>query len=110
MAQSLQKLSKALIRDGIGKQVPALDLFAHVIRYLKNHMLSALDTKGIKVYNKEIHWVLPVPAKWKKSGKQFMREAANKVKVKKHTIHLSIYITLACHVYSSGNTNSETNI
>lgn len=73
-------LSKAtLIRDDKGKEVPALDLFAHVIKYLKNHLLSDLDSKGITVNNKDIHWVLPVPALWTDSAKQFMREAANKV-------------------------------
>lgn len=75
---SLQKLSKALIRDATGKKVPALDLFAHVIRYLKNHLLNVLDIKGTTATNKDVHWVLPVPAIWKKSAKQFMREAANK--------------------------------
>lgn len=75
-------LSKAtLIRDDKGKEVPALDLFAHVIKYLKNHLLSDLDSKGITVNNKDIHWVLPVPVIWKNSERRFMGEAANKVKV-----------------------------
>lgn len=90
LAQSLQKLSKALIRDATGKKVPALDLFAHVIRYLKNHLLNVLDIKGITVTNKDVHWVLPVPAIWKKSAKQFMREAANKVKVQKHEMCVGV--------------------
>lgn len=68
-----------LINDDKGKGAPALDLFAHVIRYLKNHLLSALDAKGTTIKNKDIHWVLPVPALWTDSAKQFMREAANKV-------------------------------
>uniref|UniRef100_K1PYU8 Heat shock 70 kDa protein 12B n=1 Tax=Magallana gigas TaxID=29159 RepID=K1PYU8_MAGGI len=73
------QLSKSmLIRDDKGKEAPALDLFAHVIRYLKNHLLSALDAKGATIKNKDIHWVLPVPALWTGSAKQFMREAANK--------------------------------
>lgn len=68
-----------LIKDDKGKEAPALDMFAYVIRYLKNHLLSALYTKGTTVNNKDIHWVLPVPALWTGSAKQFMREAANKV-------------------------------
>nr|XP_034329294.1 heat shock 70 kDa protein 12A-like isoform X1 [Crassostrea gigas] len=72
-------LSKAtLIRDDKGKVVPALDLFAHVIRYLKNHLLEDLCIKGITVNNKDIHWVLPVSVVWTDSERQFMREAANK--------------------------------
>lgn len=75
-------LSKAtLIRDDKGKVVPALDLFAHVIRYLKNHLLEDLCIKGITVNNKDIHWVLPVSVVWTDSERQFMREAANKVRV-----------------------------
>lgn len=78
--QSTQKLSKnSLIKDVKGKEVPALDVFAHVIRYLKNHLLMDLYSKGIPVNNKDIHWVLPVPAMWDNSAKQFMREAADKV-------------------------------
>lgn len=74
-----RKLSRTiLIKDDKGKEAPALDLFAQVIRYLKNHLLSALDTKGTTVNNKDIHWVLTVPAIWTDSAKQFMREAANK--------------------------------
>lgn len=73
-----------------GEKVPALDLFAHVIRYLKNHLLNVLDIKGTTVTNKDVHWVLPVPAIWKKSAKQFMREAANKVKVQKHEMCVGV--------------------
>lgn len=90
LAQSLQKLSKALIRYDTGKKVPALDLFAHVIRYLKNHLLNVLDIKGTTITNKDVHWVLSVPAIWKKSAKQFMREAANKVKVQKHKMCVGV--------------------
>lgn len=75
-------LSKAtLIRYDKGKEVPALDLFVHVIRYLKKHLLSDLDSKGITVNNEDIHWVLPVPVIWTNSERQFMGEAADKVKV-----------------------------
>lgn len=88
----LQQLSTSIsIKDDIGKEAPALNLFAHVIRYLKNHLLSVLDTKGTEIINKDIHWVLPVPAIWKISAKQFMREAANKVKIyKTHNVCMCI--------------------
>jgi molecular chaperone DnaK (HSP70) len=70
-----------LIKDDKGKEAPALDLFAHVIRYLKGHLLTSLDKKGTTVNNSDIHWVLTVPAIWTDSAKQFMREAADKVKL-----------------------------
>lgn len=76
----LQQLSTSIsIKDDKGEKAPALDLFAHVIRYLRNHLLSVLDTNNTTITNKEIHWVLPVPVIWTNSAKQFMREAANKV-------------------------------
>uniref|UniRef100_K1PLR3 Heat shock 70 kDa protein 12A n=1 Tax=Magallana gigas TaxID=29159 RepID=K1PLR3_MAGGI len=87
MADKKDKLLVAAIdfgtthSDDIGKEAPALNLFAHVIRYLKNHLLSVLDTKGTEIINKDIHWVLPVPAIWKNSAKRFMREAANRAKL-----------------------------
>lgn len=80
--QSTQKLSRnSLIKDVKGKEVPALDVFAHVIRYLKNHLLENVNRyiSGFTDINKDIHWVLPVPAIWDNSAKQFMREAANQV-------------------------------
>lgn len=67
--------------DKGGKEALALDLFAHVIRYLRDHLLDTLYAKGLSVDNKDIHWVLPVPAMWTVSAKTFMREAANKVYV-----------------------------
>lgn len=82
LTQSIQKLSNStMIRGDKGREAPALDLFAHVIRYLKNHMLSAFNTHGAPVKDKDIHWVLPVPAISEISAKQFMREAAKKVKI-----------------------------
>lgn len=71
-------LRSTLIKDVKGKEVPALDLFAHVIRYLKDRTFHELESRLVEIFEKEIHWVLPVPAIWNNSAKQFMREAANK--------------------------------
>lgn len=68
-----------MIKDVKGKEVPALDLFAPVIRYLKDRTFHELESRLVEIFEKEIHWVLPVPAIWNNSAKQFMREAANKV-------------------------------
>lgn len=43
-SESTQKLStNSLIKDVKGKEAPALDLFAHVINYLKDRLLRSLD-------------------------------------------------------------------
>lgn len=67
-----------LIKDVKGKEVPALDLFVHVIRYLKDHAFRQLERGLFEIFERDIHWVLPVPAIWNNSAKQFIREAANK--------------------------------
>ena len=74
------------IDDDKGRKMKAIDVFAAVIRYLKDHLLELLKTRGTEVQNKDIHWVLTVPAIWTDSAKQFMREAAYKV-----FYHLTIY-------------------
>ncbi|CAH1264037.1 HSPA12B [Branchiostoma lanceolatum] len=69
-----KSLSKdTTIEDVNGKKLPALDVFAHALRYLKDHMLKATTLK-----NDDICWVLTVPAIWDDSAKQFMRQAAYK--------------------------------
>jgi len=54
-------------------------VFGEAIKYLKDHLLKALNKQGTLVGNDDIHWVLTVPAIWADSAKQFMREAAYKV-------------------------------
>lgn len=57
----------------------AMTVFSEIIRYLKDHLLDLLAKRGTGVDNKDIHWVLTVPAIWSDSAKQFMREAACEV-------------------------------
>ncbi|KAJ8298485.1 hypothetical protein KUTeg_025016 [Tegillarca granosa] len=60
-----KKLTRDIqLKDDYGKSCPAKELFAHVIRYLKNHLLETLQTRGTGLDNKDIHWVLTVPAIW----------------------------------------------
>lgn len=69
------------IDDDKGRKMKAIDVFGAVIRYLKDHLLDLLKTRGTEVQNKDIHWVLTVPAIWTDSAKQFMREAAYKADI-----------------------------
>lgn len=59
--------------------LPAIDVFSACIRYLKEHLLKMCREKEIGIREKEMHWVLTVPAIWDDSAKQFMREAGVKV-------------------------------
>ena len=59
----------------------ALDIFAMVLKYLKEKALNLISTcTTIEcVTLDDIQWVITVPAIWKQPAKQFMREAAYKV-------------------------------
>lgn len=65
-----------------GREVDALHVFSHSIRYLKDQAIEIIQERtGDEHYSaKDIQWVITVPAIWKPAAKQFMREAAYKVK------------------------------
>ncbi|XP_023804074.1 heat shock 70 kDa protein 12B-like, partial [Cyanistes caeruleus] len=63
-----------------GKKMPALEVFAHALRFFKQHAVQELKDQCPSLpENDAIRWVLTVPAIWKQPAKQFMREAAYKV-------------------------------
>lgn len=64
-----------------GKSINALLVFAQSIRYLKDQAIEIIrERTGDKQYcEKDIQWVITVPAIWKPAAKQFMREAACEV-------------------------------
>ncbi|XP_062582495.1 heat shock 70 kDa protein 12B-like [Saccostrea cucullata] len=62
-----------------GKSVDAMSVFMHCIKYLKSHMLEALnDSKKFETKITDIDFVITVPAIWDDTAKMFMREAAIK--------------------------------
>ncbi|KAK3100280.1 hypothetical protein FSP39_017450 [Pinctada imbricata] len=70
------------LKDMVGKkELPALEIFTHSIRYLKDHLLKRLENSGMKTLPGDIMWVLTVPAIWDDPAKQFMREAAEKADI-----------------------------
>ncbi|KAI8510867.1 hypothetical protein Bbelb_117830 [Branchiostoma belcheri] len=76
------------VEDVNGKKLPALDIFAHAIRYLKDHMLEAIKLKvssNVTLHDNGIRWVLTVPAIWDDSVRQFMTQAAYKAGIASHT-------------------------
>lgn len=61
----------------------AVDVFAKVILYLKQHLLSkvkSLDT-NMQLSPSDVQWVVTVPAIWDDKAKFFMRKAAEKVAI-----------------------------
>lgn len=67
---------KTIVKDDKNKPMPAIEIFSMVIKFLKDHLLEALKTRGTTMENNDIHWVLTVPAIWTEPSKQFMRESA----------------------------------
>ncbi|XP_075705701.1 heat shock 70 kDa protein 12B-like, partial [Rhinoderma darwinii] len=60
-----------------GKKFQALEVFAHALRFFKEHAVLELKEQCPSLdENKGIRWVITVPAIWKQPAKQFMREAA----------------------------------
>ncbi|XP_053400870.1 heat shock 70 kDa protein 12B-like [Mercenaria mercenaria] len=74
---SQKELKRAtLLHDHEGKSMPALDVFAMCLRYIRKHLLDAIDKQGMSLKDNEVVWVITVPAIWSDPAKQFMREAA----------------------------------
>ncbi|KAG8185066.1 hypothetical protein JTE90_017080 [Oedothorax gibbosus] len=60
-----------------GKGVSALTVFAHALRYFKDHALQELsDQSATDILHDDVRWVVTVPAIWRQPAKQFMRKAA----------------------------------
>ena len=62
-------------------------MFALSIKFLKDEAIKilALETGDEQFKADDIQWVLTVPAIWTPAAKQFMREAANQVRLHKNT-------------------------
>lgn len=72
--------TQTLIAASNGRKVPALTIFTYALQYFKEHALRELsDQSGTRFVNEDVRWVITVPAIWKQSAKQFMREAAYQV-------------------------------
>ena len=69
-----------MITAANGKSHPALDVFAHALRYFRLHALQELgDQASTTLVDDDIRWVITVPAIWKPPARQFMRIAAIQV-------------------------------
>ena len=67
------------ISDIRGRELKAMTVFSHAIRYLKDHLLNSLENRGSIIKKGDILWVLTVPAIWDHTAKLFMRKAAERV-------------------------------
>lgn len=80
------------IADIKGKLMPALDVFALSIEFLKEHLMMTLSTQGLNFKSMAIQWVLTVPSIWTDTSKHFMRQSAIKVRGTKYIVYVNIRI------------------
>ncbi|CAH3155053.1 unnamed protein product [Pocillopora meandrina] len=67
----------SLLNARNGKPMRALDIFSKALGFLKDKALQRIHHQsGVEYKAREVRWVVTVPAIWKQSAKQFMREAA----------------------------------
>ncbi|WAR14042.1 HS12A-like protein [Mya arenaria] len=70
-------VSQKEIEDEEGKRLKAITVFSLSIRYLKEDLMkTSSDKLRDDITEKDIHWVITVPAIWSEPAKKFMREAA----------------------------------
>lgn len=82
---------KTVLKDMKNKQLPAIDVFKHSIKYIKDLFVEDFKNRNMQItiepLEKYVTWVLTVPAIWDEPAKQFMEEAAQMVN-KKHYVLL----------------------
>ncbi|XP_060554286.1 heat shock 70 kDa protein 12A-like [Ruditapes philippinarum] len=70
--------------------MPAIDIFAHSISFLKDHLWKTLHSRVCEVLETDIHYVITVPAIWDPKAKQFMRRAAYKAGIPNEQISFAL--------------------
>jgi len=79
-AACCQSLSKSTPLEDINHNVmPAMTIFAMVIRYLKGHFWAAVKRQSAGLLETDVYYVVTIPAIWGANAKQFMKEAAKEV-------------------------------
>ena len=67
-----------MLEDKNGREVEAMTVFSHCIKYMKDMLLEHLCiSPGVEL--RDIQFTLTVPATWNETSRMFMWEAAIKV-------------------------------
>uniref|UniRef100_A0A6Q2XL05 Heat shock protein 12B n=1 Tax=Esox lucius TaxID=8010 RepID=A0A6Q2XL05_ESOLU len=78
-----------------GRRVKAIEVFAHALRFFKEHALKEVKDQSSSVLERdEVRWVITVPAVWRQPAKQFMREAAYLAELVSHDSPEQLLIAL----------------
>ncbi|XP_062582269.1 heat shock 70 kDa protein 12A-like [Saccostrea cucullata] len=76
--------------DITGEKLEATQVFMHCIRYLKDHLIDKINEKFAGTSDRDIEYVLTVPAIWGDKAKMFMREAAVKAGIEKDHLIMAL--------------------
>ncbi|XP_052237389.1 heat shock 70 kDa protein 12B-like isoform X2 [Dreissena polymorpha] len=79
-----------MLDDECGKSLPALTVFALSIRYMMDALFKEAKTRVDVLNEKDIYWVLTVPAIWNDSAKHFMRLAAHEAGIEKEKLTIAL--------------------
>lgn len=84
--------------------MPAIDVFARSIEYLKDEFVKKFEERNLQVsitpLNENVTWILTVPAIWDEPAKQFMEEAAELVMFT-YIIDIIFVSSYNCHYVKS---------
>ncbi|WAR10821.1 HS12A-like protein [Mya arenaria] len=74
-----QKLRAAsTVKDDQGQKMKIVDVFGGAIKYLKDELMGELLTHAPNFEEKDVKWLITVPAIWDDAAKQIMFKAAEK--------------------------------
>ncbi|XP_060607561.1 heat shock 70 kDa protein 12A-like [Ruditapes philippinarum] len=82
-----------MLEDASGrKKLLAKTVFSLSIKYLKDDLIKLSESRiaGGGLQDKDIHWVLTVPAIWNDAAKQFMREAAQQAGISEDMLTIAL--------------------
>lgn len=86
-----RKITKAMkLKDGKGGTMEAFNVFVSAIAFLKNKLMSSIQSRVPNILPDDVCWVLTIPAIWTDTAKQFMREAAEAAGIKSNSLTLAL--------------------
>ncbi|XP_060557878.1 heat shock 70 kDa protein 12A-like [Ruditapes philippinarum] len=81
---------KTLLYDENKKALSALHVFSSAIKFLKDHLCNEMSKKMTEFEERDIFWMLTVPAIWTDAAKKFMREAALEAGIQSDCLSLAL--------------------
>ena len=84
-----------MIEAANGKCLPAVDVFAMALKFLKDKAVEQIH-KSSHLPNKKIQWIITVPTIWTDVAKDIMRQAARKVSVILVRGYMHTYVVMVC--------------